>query len=321
MPFLNASDYKPALPLQNGHINTLYPYFFRNQSVPWQSRQRIKTTDGDFFDTDYIRHPNNTKLLVLLHGLEGSSASHYMKGFGHLFGSNGFDVAAVHFRSCSGEINEGKILYHSGFIRDVEYFLEKESTQYKELYLCGFSLGGSVCLNYLGRIAGSIPPNVVAAAAVSVPIDLLTSSLRLKKWYNTMYTRRFLTSLKRKMNIKSGQFPDLIHHNSVMQSKSLWEFDEKCTAPIHGFSSAEEYYIQCSARPWLENITIPAAIINALDDSFLSPECFPFELAAGHPYLHLMAPDNGGHVGFSSFGKAPYWIEQVVFHFFNTINR
>ncbi len=316
MPIVDGNGYVPEIWLRNGHVNTMYPYFFRKGSSPWQYRERKSTPDGDFFDVDWIQSGPKKKLLVLLHGLEGSSQSQYMKGFGHYFSTKGFHVAALHFRSCSGELNKTLTLYHSGFTEDLHVFLQGYQTEYAEIFLCGFSLGGSVCLNYMGRYNSGIQKNVVSAAAVSVPVDLYSSSEMLKKWENKLYTRRFLASLLRKINGKAAQFPGKIDVTPLPQIRNLWEFDELYTAPLHGFASAADYYTSCSAKPHLCQIVHPVLLVNALDDSFLPPACMPEKEAKENGALTLMMPKYGGHAGFATLKNKPYWIEQTVYRYF-----
>ena len=321
MPLIRTEEYKPNFLFRIGHVNTIYPHFFRKSPNPWQHRLRVSTPDLDFFDVDWIVTPPNQNLLILLHGLEGSSASPYMKAFGACFSQGGYDVAAIHFRSCSDQINHSRTLYHSGFTEDLAFFLQHHTNQYKRVYICGFSLGGSVTLNFASRFASQMPEFIQGFAAVSVPLDLVKSSAQLKKWENLPYTRRFLSTLTQKIQLKSSQFPDKIDAGALNHIRSLWDFDEHYTAPLHGFQSAQDYYEKCSSLPFLNDITVPTLIVNAKDDSFLSANCFPAALSQKHPYLHLLTPDFGGHVGFSSLNKKQYWIERIVVDFFESINK
>lgn len=309
--------YNPDFPFRNAHINTLYPYLFRKKKNLPFVRERINTPDQDFFDVDWWLNENKKRLVILLHGLEGSTNSQYINGMAQLMYQNQYNIAAINFRSCSGEMNLQMDMYHSGFTKDLHYFLSTKTTQFEAIYICGFSLGGNVTMKYISDQIETISPKIKAAAGISVPCDLKGGSIKLKKWYNHLYEQRFLATLLKKVALKHKMMPDKIDISNIHKIKTLWDFDEIYTAGFHGFLDAEDYYQQCSSVTHLQNINIPTIMINALDDSFLSECSYPYEIAESHRYFHLSTPKHGGHVGFSSVKNPYYWSERMVLDFFN----
>ncbi len=302
--------YHPAIPFRYGHFATMYPFGFRKLPTPAYSRERWDTIDGDFIDMDSIRKPGSTQAYLLLHGLEGSSSSQYIKGIVNHLKSSDSDIWAINHRSCSGEINRTLTLYHSGFIDDISMVIDRLCKLYDSVHVVGYSLGGNMILKYLGTV--SPPSQLKSAAAISVPLDLYSSALRLKHWSNKAYSIQFLLTLNKKIALKAGQFPDIIRAADYNNISTLWEYDDKVTAPLHGFEDATDYYTRASSRPTLHKINIPTLLINALDDPFLAPPCFPYEIADSHPYFHMIAPENGGHVGFGNFSPQNYWSDRVI---------
>ncbi len=320
MPFISPSDYKPKFWLRNGHINTLYPFLFRKRQFEYQYRQRIDTPDEDFFDVDWAKHDIKPKKLVILcHGLEGSTQSQYMIGTSHTLFSASMDVAALNFRSCSGEMNRQKVMYNSGWTRDLHYFIENFTHDYKEIHICGFSLGGNVTLKYISDGIYPIDKRLKAVAAISTPCDLKGCSLELLKKKNYIYAQQFLKTLIKKIELKHEATPELIDINPIQKIKNLWDFDDYYSGPLHGYRDAEDYYSQCNSLQFLHNIKIPALLINAKDDTFLAPTAYPYDIAKKSDYLYLMTPKYGGHVGFSIPQQKSYWNEQKVLKFFNNI--
>jgi predicted alpha/beta-fold hydrolase len=317
MPVLDANDYIPPLMLRNGHLNTFYPYLFRKKRDFQYTRQRIFTPDADFFDVDWYKNADSNKLVILLHGLEGSSDSQYITGTTRAVSVQGYHVAAINFRSCSGEMNLQMKMYHSGFTEDLHHFISWHTDNYSELYLCGFSLGGNVTMKYTGDNKYSVNPKIKAICGISVPCDLRAGSIKIRQFQNRLYEKKFLNTLKIKMKYKCTHFPQSLNPENINKIKSLWDFDYWFTAPLHGFADAEDYYTTCSSKQFLKNISIPALIINACDDSFLPAESYPFDEAKINPDLFLMAPKYGGHVGFTTFASDQYWNEYQIVRFFN----
>jgi predicted alpha/beta-fold hydrolase len=297
---------------KNKHLSTILPALFRKHDVTY-TRKRINTPDNDFFNVDCILH-NNKKAIVLIHGLEGSSQSQYIKGFAKLFSQNQFDVHAMNFRSCGGEANLLPQSYHSGFTADLTAYIDNIGPKYDSIYLVGFSLGGNVLLKYLSN-NNQVNTKVTAAAAISVPVDLKGSAMELDNGLNRIYLQRFINSLSKKMLAKSKQFPGEINTKGIHKIKTFKEFDDAFTAPLHGFKNADDYWNQCSSVYGLNTIATPTLLINAKNDPFLSPSCFPFEDVVDHPFLHAIFTPIGGHVGFM-LNSTTSWLEPVIFSFF-----
>ncbi|MCB0667965.1 MAG: alpha/beta fold hydrolase, partial [Saprospiraceae bacterium] len=249
MPILPTPDYKPNLFFLGSHVETLYPYLFRKIDDVGYERQRLELPDGDFIDLDWVKKGAD-HLLILCHGLEGSSQSQYMKGMTLIANRQDLDVLCINFRSCSGEMNRKLRMYHHGEISDLQFVVNQivDRDQYRYLSLCGFSLGGNVILKYLGTLGEEAPELIKSAVAVSVPCDLASSSEALDQWYNYLYTRRFMHSLKPKFEYKSQQFPGAINMEMYDQIKTWRQFDDTYTTKVTGFNSASEYYEQGSAK-------------------------------------------------------------------------
>jgi len=319
MPILSINDYKPPFLLRNNYINTLYPYFFRKFEPIKYHRKRVHTVDNDFFDVDFslLKNPPHQprKLAIIIHGLEGSSHSQYMKGHTIALNNAQYDVAAINFRSCSGQINITKRLYHSGFTEDLHYFINNYSATYERIYIIGFSMAGNMVLKYVSDAIYKLSNKIKAIVAVSAPIDLKGSSNEFKKTRNKIYDYNFLNSLIDKVKEKHGQFPDAFSLEDLKKIKTLYDFDDYFTAPMHDFESADDYHEKSNAEQFLSNIKIPSLLINSRDDSFLSIKCYPYEQANESDYLYLLTPEYGGHLGFANFRSSDYWIESQVVDF------
>jgi predicted alpha/beta-fold hydrolase len=307
-------SYKPKFIFRSGHINTLYPYFCRPHLPIKFERERITLPDDDFLDLDWKKN-NSQRLVVLCHGLEGSSESKYIKHLSQHFYELNIDVLAVNYRSCSGEMNLAPRAYHSGATDDLNYVLKKRTQSYDEVYLIGFSLGANLCLKYAGEEASKDLKNLKAVIGISAPCDLEGGSYVLKKLEKYLYTKNFLKSLKDKAIIKHAQFPDLFDLEYILSSKNVFEFDDRFTAPIHGFGNAINYYRTCSSLHYLKNIEIPCLIVSAYDDSFLSDSCYPYEIAKRNKMINLKVSKFGGHVGFVQLQSKYYWHEEQIMAF------
>jgi len=297
--------------LRNGHINTVYPTIFRKQKVPSYLRKEIVTVDNDFIHVDMLKN-GYKKLAVLCHGLEGSSSSQYIVATGGLLNANGWDVAAVNYRGCSGVINSQLRMYHSGATDDLACVVNANQGSYDEIILIGFSLGGNLCLKYTGEHSGDLNPKITRTIAVSVPVDLKAGSVNIGKRSNRIYENNFLKTLTEKILKKHEQFPDEIDLSLLKNIKKLYDFDDKFTGPIHGFGNAENYYQKCSSKQFLPFIKIPTLIINALDDPFLPEACYPYEEVKSNDAIELLTPKYGGHVGFVLRNQKYYWIEKTI---------
>jgi len=289
--------------LPDGHTQSIYPALFREVKLNISpQRERLETDDGDFLDVDWYTNQGDidkTPLLIISHGLEGSSDRHYVKGLIRAMQTEGYHILAWNYRSCSGELNRALRFYHSGATDDLDFIIR---TAYergaKQISLAGFSLGGNLTLKWLGE-QGENPPHFIRKAiAFSVPLHLSSSSRKLARRENRIYTHRFLQTLIKKVNEKSAFYPSDITPGLLANIKSLKDFDEVITGPLHGFKDAEDYYEQNSALYFLEKIRIPVLIVNAQNDPFLSEECIPYEQAKSSDFVYLEAPKVGGHCGF-----------------------
>jgi hypothetical protein len=300
MPIVK-SNYKPPFLLRNGYVSTVYSGLWRPKIPLDQTRERITLSDNDFLDLDwsYAKIKTN-KLIILLHGLEGNAQRLYVVGVAKQFNDNKVDALNINFRGCSGEDNTKYYSYHSGATQDLHEVIEHVISlkKYDEIYIKGFSLGGNIILKYLGEQKFNIPKEVVGAMAVSVPCSLYGSCVELHKTKNYPYALMFLINLRQKLKRKLEKFPNKLSNNDIKALKTLKEFDDFYTSKAHGFKDADDYYAKCSSLQFLQNIKVKTLILNALNDSFLSEDCFPYEIAETNKNLFLEIPKHGGHVGF-----------------------
>ncbi len=313
MPLIS-SHYNPPLFFKNGHLATIYAGLFRKVEGLVQKRERLELADGDFLDLDWSHAAHETtKLVILLHGLEGNAQRPYITGSAKQFHKVGFDACAVNFRSCSGEINRLYRSYHSGATEDLKAVIAHilETKNYSEIVIKGFSLGGNLTLKYLGE-GNLIPKEIKAGIAISVPCNLHSSLVALLKPKNSIYAKRFKKHLIAKLRAKQVLFPDLITDEDVRNVKTLKDFDDIYTSKAHGFKDGLDYYTQCSSLQFLEGIQRPALLINAKNDSFLGPECYPYQEVEKNPDLHMEVPLYGGHVGFYGLHNVSYTEERSL---------
>jgi predicted alpha/beta-fold hydrolase len=299
MPIIQPT-YKPSFYFKNGFVSTVYSGLARRVKGVLQERERITLSDGDFLDLDWSFAKQKTnRLIIAFHGMEGNAQRPYMLGTAKYFNENDIDAICVNFRSCSGEQNLKYRTYHSGATEDLEDIIQHiiSTKHYSEIYLKGFSLGGNIILKYLGE-RDSMPLQIKAAIAVSVPCDLNGSCIELHEYKNILYHDRFKRHLVNKLKEKKKFFPNKLNDSVISSIKTLKDFDEIYTSKAHGFIDALDYYEKNSCLQFLHNIKIPTLIINALNDSFLSPECFPIKDAKINANLFLEMPNYGGHVGF-----------------------
>ena len=318
MPLI-PSNYKAPSFLLSKHLETIYPVIARNISDVNFNRERLELNDGDFLDLDWIKK-GNKKLLLLSHGLEGNTNSNYIKGMARAASNSGYDVLAWNYRGCSGESNRNLRFYHSGESIDLSLVIQYLQTkhQYDSLGLVGFSVGGNITLKYLGENSQSLPPIIKASVNFSVPCDLKAGAKNLEKWENKIYLNRFLQSLHKKIKLKKLQYPNQINTSNFNEIKNFITFDERYTAPIHGFLNADDYYTKCSSLHYIHKITIPTLLITALNDPFLAKECYPFEQAKENANFFFETPQNGGHCGFYKKNKnGNYWSDNRALDFFS----
>ncbi|WP_191860852.1 YheT family hydrolase [Hanstruepera ponticola] len=307
MPIIE-STYKAPYFFRNGHVSTIYSGLIRRVNGVIQNRERLILPDDDFLDLDWsYTEQKSDKLIIILHGLEGNGQRPYITGVAKLFNNNKFDAVCVNFRGCSGEDNLQYRSYHSGATEDLEAVINHilKTKTYSKISINGFSLGGNMLLKYLGE-RHNIPNEIKAGVAVSVPCDLYGSCQELHKVKNLAYHQNFKNYLVRRLRRKQKLHADKLSVEDIKSIKTLKDFDDVYTSKAHGFKDARDYYSQCSSLQFLSTIKTPTLILNALNDSFLSPECYPVKEAKQNAQLFLEMPKYGGHVGFHLYGKSYY---------------
>jgi len=317
MPVIHRSTYQAPFLFSNGCLQTVYPSLARKLDAGLYQRERITTPDDDFLDLDWSR-VGSRKLVILSHGLEGNTSRPYMVGMATMMNRTGWDALAWNYRSCSGEINRQLRMYHNGCIDDLDCVVQHalKSGAYDTVALVGFSLGGNLTLMYLGSKGGRLDARVQRSVAFSVPCDLKAGALELAKPKNFLYMKQFLVSLHEKIKKKMEQMPDRINDDNYDRIKNFRDFDDRYTAPMNGFRDAEDYWAKCSSIQFIPEIRIPTLLVNAQDDPFLAPSCYPIQQAENSRYVHLEIPRSGGHVGFVQFNSdGSYWSENRAVDF------
>ena len=317
MPIIPTSSYQPPPLMANGHLQTILPSLLRRVNGVVYQRERITTPDNDFIDLDWSRK-GGRHLVILCHGLEGSSQATYMQGMALAFNRAGWDVLAYNYRGCSGEINRQLRAYHSGATDDLSFVhchaIRQEN--YQSVGFIGFSLGGNLVLKYLGENQHNLAPQRYWAGAISVPCDLKASARQLDRLVNLVYNWRFLRTLVAKARWKARRYPGQIDRSRLRSVHSLKSFDDVYTAPVHGFRDADDYWRQCSSLQFLDQIQVPTLLINARNDPFLDSTCFPFAAAGRSTKLFLETPRSGGHVGFLPRDlRGAFWHEHRMLEF------
>ncbi len=318
MALLNNTTYNPKYFFKSKHFNTVYRTFFHDFNLDY-NRKRIETKDGDFLDLDFSTI-DSSNITIIIHGLEGSSNSSYVKSLTKVLNEQLIDVVAINLRGCSDEPNRLLSSYHSGKTDDLEEVIDyiKNNYNYKNIHVVGFSLGGNITLKYLGENGLSPTSKVQSAVAISVPCDLKGSSESLAKFSNKVYMQRFLISLKKKSLHKLNMFPNsFLTKEKIENAKSFFDFDNLYTAPAHGFKDAFDYWKKSSSKQFIPNIKVPTLLITSIDDPFLSKTCIPIQEAKNNKQFYLELTKYGGHVGFNS-SKSNYnglWLEQRITNF------
>ncbi len=307
--------------MRTAHLQTIYPTLFRRvNGVIWQ-RQRIDTPDGDFIDLDWLVR-GNRRLLLLCHGLEGSSDTHYMKGMARACASAGWDVVAFNYRGCSGEANRLAKNYHSGSTDDLAWAIKHSlaTQRYQKLALTGFSLGGNLVLKYLGEDRDDRPAELCGGMAISPPCDLSACSDQLGQPQNRIYQIRFLKTLLAKVAAKKDLIEIELGSLTAKRCRSIREFDQAFVAPLNGFASAEDYYRRASARQFLPTISHPTLVLSSFDDPFLAESCYPSDRDINNPVVRFLYTQRGGHVSFiQRHPQGWYWGEQQTVEFLESI--
>jgi len=315
-------NYQPGWWIRNRHFQSIYPALFRKLKDDLLVRERINTPDNDFLDLDWVKS-NNKRLVILTHGLEGHSRRPYILGMAKAAHDANWDALAWNFRACSGEPNKHLPSYHSGATNDLECVIEHALTHdYDEIALIGFSIGGNKTLIHLGKNSEKLAQQIIGAVVFSVPCDLVSTSENLARPVNKLYMKNFLTSLEQKLKQKKAHYPKEVDLTGFSKIKDFHAFDGKYTAPMHGFNSAEDYWRKSSSKQYIKAISRPTLMVSAVDDPFLTPECFPHEIVAKNKHVILETPKHGGHVGFIQFNKQKkYWSEQRAIDYLNSLSK
>lgn len=311
-------EYRSPLWMPGGHLQTILPALFSPRPPVAFRRERWQTPDQDFIDLDFVDGAPGKPVLVLFHGLEGSSDSHYARALMAQIRALGWHGVIPHFRGCSGELNLAPRFYHSGDSQEVAWILARlrtvfPSEKHRKFYVCGVSLGGNALLRYLGE-SGHQASYIDAACAISAPLNLSAGGAALSKGLNRIYTQMFLRTLKPKCLRKLEQFPGLFPREAMLTARNLYEFDNVVTAPLHGYKNTEDYWHRASACHVLQDIHVRTLVLNARNDPFLPERHLP---VSGSDAVTLEYPEHGGHVGFGA-GLPPgnlNWLPQKIVSF------
>lgn len=314
--------YRPAWWVPGPHAQTLWGKFARRTPRLPARTERWETPDNDFIEVLRFGASPDRPRLFLLHGLEGTVRSHYIGGFLNAALQRHWGAEMLIFRGCGDEPNRAPRFYHSGETGDLDFAVSRVLAEYPRapLLICGVSLGGNVLLKWLGERGEEVPARIRAAAAISVPFDLEQGSRHISRGFSRVYERHFLRTLRRKAEAKLAHYPALFDREALRRARTLYDFDDVVTGPVHGFANAHDYYTRSSSLRFLARIRRPTLLLSARDDPFLPAEVLDgvSEIAADNPYLHVEFTDRGGHVGF--VGGAPwrpsYYAEQRVADFF-----
>ena len=328
--------YAPARWLRGAHAMTVFASVARVFPRPRARRERWELPDGDFLDLDRYapasatgamdgapvrRRTADAPVLVVCHGLEGSSQAPYVRGLVGLALSRGLAAAALNFRGCSGEPNRLPRNYHSGDTGDLAHVVARLTAERpgRPILLAGFSLGGNVVAKYLGERGDDLPAEVRGAAVISVPFDLERSARAIDGpgFWNFLYRERFMRRLRRKALEKARRFPEALDAPAVARSRTFAEFDEIVTARVFGFASAQDYWRRCSSGPLLAGVRRPLLALSSLDDPIVPADSLPVAAARANPFVTLETTDAGGHVAFvagSPFWPS-YWAERARWSF------
>lgn len=293
---IHPSAFRPPLWLKNPHVQTVVSAFVPGGRRPDFRRERVELPDGDFFDVDWLESGAG-RCVVLCHGLESSATDGLLRRTAALFASARWDVLAWNYRGCGGEPNRLARSYYAADPGDFDVVFARARAAGRRVALVGFSLGGNLALKMAAR--PDVANHLVGSVGISAPVALAACANRIDTDpANTFYRDRFVRRMRRKLVAKAVQFPGEIDAARLESARTIGELDEYFTAPLHGFRNADHYWTECSARRDLEKVPRPVLLLNAVDDPFLAPECFPTRAADANPQFTLEMPDHGGHLGF-----------------------
>ncbi|HEY4999685.1 MAG TPA: hydrolase [Usitatibacter sp.] len=311
--------FTPAWWLPHAHLQTIYGALFARRPAIAFRRERWDTPDGDFVDVDFVDGPRDAPWVHLFHGLEGSSNSPYALRLMERVRLRGWRGSVFHFRGCSGEPNRLARAYHSGDSEEIDWSLRRIRGFAADvpLHAVGISLGGNALAKWLGEKGAGARAVIADAAIVSAPFDLMAAGDALGEGLSLLYAHHFLRTLKRISLVKLERFPGIYDAEAVRGARTLREFDNVVTAPVHGFRDTDDYWTRSSAKPWLLEIRVPTLLVNARDDPFLPAVALPTQREVS-AMVKLEFPQHGGHVGFVS-GPFPGnidWLPERILHFF-----
>ena len=318
------SPYRAPAWLPGGNLQTLYPALIARRPLVVYRRERWDTPDGDFIDLDWTEPQDQglrnvdprQPLLVLFHGLEGNSNSHYARSLMFTAAQRGWRGVVVHFRGCSGELNRLPRAYHSGDSAEIDWILRRLRGVHDAgpLFAVGISLGGNALLKWLGEQGDAAASVVQRAAAISAPVDLHAAADALERGFNMTYTRNFLVTMKHKSIAKLHLHPGLFDATQLRATRTLREFDDLVTSRLHGYKNVDDYYTRASSKPLLAHITVPTLLLNARNDPFLPGSALP-ETSMLSAAVTAVFPGDGGHVGFPDHQGRLTWLPRIVSEF------
>jgi predicted alpha/beta-fold hydrolase len=322
-PLPALSPYRAPIWLAGGHAQTIWASYLKRAALPLR-RERIDAPDGDFWDVDWLDagEDADAPLVVLFHGLEGGAGSHYSRATMRALAARGWRGVIPHFRGCGGEANRLPRAYHSGDHAEIGAMLSAIRARIDSrttLFAAGVSLGGSALLNWLGRMGERASDTLDAAAAIAAPLDLVAAGRSIDTGFNRVYARHFLTTLRPKSLSMAARFPGLLNATKIRAVRTMWEFDDIVTAPLHGFTGTLDYWTRASSKPWLNDVRLPTLVLNARNDPFIPAASLPARREASAA-VRLEQPETGGHAGFPA-GRFPGhvdWVPQRLLHFFTT---
>ena len=316
---MTPDEYLAPFWMPGGNLQTLYPVFCLPAPQIAYRRERWELDDGDFLDTDWIDGPSHAPLVVMFHGLEGSSKSFYARALLLRAKQHGWRGVAVNFRGCSGEPNRLPRAYFAGDSAEIESVLKRLRIKFPDtlLYAVGISLGGNALLKWLGETGDAARQYVSKAASVSAPLDMNAAGAVLDKGFNRrVYTAHFLSTLKEKSLAKAARFPGLLDAEAIRASTTFREFDTLVTAKLHGYHDADDYWTRTSSKPLLKHVAVPTLVLNAKNDPFLPAHALPQAHEVSGSVV-LQQPSTGGHVGFplGPFPGNTGWLPQRILTF------
>lgn len=297
---MTAAAYRAPRWLPGAHLQTIWPLAIKGP-LPGYRRERWDTPDGDFIDVDWVGPVQAPACVVLFHGLEGSSRSHYARSLMRAVAARGWAGAVAHFRGCSGEPNRRSRAYHSGDSAEIDWVLRRFAGPDRPLFAAGVSLGGNALLKWLGEQGDAARAVVRGAASVCAPLDLAAANASLARGFNRIYAAYFLRTLIPAALDKQRRHPGLCDPARVRRARTLRDFDDAVTAPLHGFRDADDYYARCSAGRYLRGIRVPTLMLQAANDPFLPPAALP-DAASLPPHVRYELSPHGGHLGFVASG-------------------